>query len=259
VLSVDNSDIVRDQFNKQADRFDRWSVTRDEQHADYLLEMAGVGPEDSFLDVACGTGALAIRAAKRARSVVGVDVSERMLEFATGQAAKLGLVNLSFQRSDAYSLPFEGAAFSVAGSKSAFHHMARFRDIFREMARCTAPGGTICLQDIMAYGESYVDAFAEELELAIDPSHARTLFKADFVGIFLENGLKVTRLFESVSHLDMHGYIGHAVQSPENAETIRLMIERSTGDARIANWIDSKGDRLIWKRRVITIAGRKEP
>jgi hypothetical protein len=69
----------------------------------------------------------------------------------------------------------------------------------------------------------------------------------------------VTRLFESVSRLDIDGYIGHAVQSPENAERIHRMIERSTRDARIANWIHSEGERPIWKRRVITIAGRKEP
>jgi ubiquinone/menaquinone biosynthesis C-methylase UbiE len=258
-LGVDNSAIVRDQFNKQAARFDRWSVTRDDQHADFLLEMAGIGPEDAFLDVACGTGALAIRAARRARSVVGVDLSERMLELAAARAAKLGLENLSFQHSDTCALPFEAATFSGAGSKSAFHHMPRFRQVFGEMARCTRPGGVLCIQDIISYGDSHVDAFMEGLELAIDESHARTLSKADFSGLFEESAVKVKRAFESVSRLDMDGYIGHAVQTPENAEKILIMLERGRRDARIAHWLDGDGERLIWKRKVLTISGRKEP
>src|SRR5215468_283781 len=68
------------------------------------LEALDLGPDDVVLDVGCGTGAASRIAASTVRSVVGVDLSERMIEQAVGSAA--GLENVRFERADAEALPF---------------------------------------------------------------------------------------------------------------------------------------------------------
>jgi len=73
---------VRDQFNKQATKFDKWTITQDEKTHQFLLEFYDIGAADELLDFACGTGAFAIYAAQRAKAW-GVDISERMIEVAT--------------------------------------------------------------------------------------------------------------------------------------------------------------------------------
>src|SRR5262249_904731 len=75
------------------------------------VEALDLGPDDVVLDVGCGTGAASRIAASTVRSVVGVDLSERMIEQAVGSAA--GLENVRFERADAEALPFADGTFTA--------------------------------------------------------------------------------------------------------------------------------------------------
>jgi ubiquinone/menaquinone biosynthesis C-methylase UbiE len=252
----DNASVVKSQFNQQAPLFDQWSVTRDEQHAKYIVELAGIGKRDKVLDVACGTGAFANCVAKSALHVVGVDISENMIEHAKKQANLQGLSNVEFVCSDVSKLPFTDGTFSVAGSKSAFHHMPKYQTVFYEMVRSTQDGGKICLQDIMAYDDKYVNDYFEELEMLVDASHFNSFSKDEFVALYKTNNVAVSRKFESISNLNMYDYIGHAVQSTENKEKIKLLLDRARRDAKIKAWLIEDGEKLVWRRPVITIMGK---
>jgi ubiquinone/menaquinone biosynthesis C-methylase UbiE len=69
-----------------------------------VLERAAIAPGERVLDVACGTGVLAVAAASRVGRggmVVGTDISAKMVEAARATASALGLANCRFERSDA--------------------------------------------------------------------------------------------------------------------------------------------------------------
>ena len=51
-----------------------------ESFLNLLLEMSGVGPEDTVLDVACGPGLVACAFAARAKHVTGIDLTPAMIE-----------------------------------------------------------------------------------------------------------------------------------------------------------------------------------
>ena len=55
-----------------------------------LLEMSGVGPEDTVLDVACGPGLVACAFAARAKHVTGIDLTPAMIERAKRFSGKKG-------------------------------------------------------------------------------------------------------------------------------------------------------------------------
>ncbi|HME40714.1 MAG TPA: methyltransferase domain-containing protein [Steroidobacteraceae bacterium] len=81
-----------------------------------LLERAAIAPGERVLDTACGTGVLAIAAAGRVGSsgtVIGTDISEKMIEAARGAASALGLTNCRFERSDAEQSLDLGIRFQV--------------------------------------------------------------------------------------------------------------------------------------------------
>jgi SAM-dependent methyltransferase len=88
-------------------------------HHEHLRAAYGIGPGDEVVDIGCGTG-LTTREAARAAApgrVVGVDVSERMLERARQLTAGEGLGNVRYELGDAQVHRFDPAGFDVAISR----------------------------------------------------------------------------------------------------------------------------------------------
>lgn len=103
-----------DVWTEQADRYDRAS-RRVVQH---LVDADVVESTDRVLDIGCGTGGLARLLARRATagSVLGVDLSARMLDLARRRSADEGLTNTTFVQGDAQVFPFDRGAADVAVS-----------------------------------------------------------------------------------------------------------------------------------------------
>lgn len=116
-----------------------------------LVELAGIGPGQSVLDIGCGTGSLAIEAGRvvgRQGSVVGIDPSPEMIGRATSKARRLA--NVSFRTGVAQDLPFEDASFDVALCTFVVHQLPRdsFHKVKTEAARVVKVGGRLLLVDI---------------------------------------------------------------------------------------------------------------
>jgi len=106
-------------------------------------DLARVGPGSRALDVATGTGDLAIELARRGASVTGVDFAEAMLEVARAKAP-----HVAFERGDALALPYEDAAFDAV---TVGFGARNFSDLDRglcEMTRVVRPGGRVVVLEI---------------------------------------------------------------------------------------------------------------
>lgn len=108
-----------------------------------LVDAAGVEPGDRVLDVACGTGNVAITAARQDAVVSGLDITPAMLEDARGNAEIAGVPDVDWREGNAIDLPFGDDAFDV--TLSCVGHV--FADppaaAARELVRVTRPGGTV--------------------------------------------------------------------------------------------------------------------
>src|ERR1700678_4199557 len=96
------------------------------------------------LDVACGTGNLAIPAARIGARVTGVDIAENLLAQARARAAAENL-NANFQYGDAEMLQFPDASFDVVVSMYGAMFAPRPEVVARELARVVRPGGIIAM------------------------------------------------------------------------------------------------------------------
>lgn len=99
---------------------------------------AQIEKDETVIDIACGTGAQAFNLANKAGSVVGIDLSESMIRFATKKTNKLGIPNTVFKVADATNLSdFADGAFDVAIMSLALHQFPPelYAPILNEMRR----------------------------------------------------------------------------------------------------------------------------
>jgi len=107
-----------------------------------LVAFAGVAPGETVLDVGCGTGVVAVTAARAGAKVRGLDLTPGLLERARHNAA-LARVEVDFTEGDVESLPYADGTFDVVLSQ--FGHMfgPRPEVTTAEMLRVLRPGGRI--------------------------------------------------------------------------------------------------------------------
>ena len=107
-----------------------------------LVEACGIAPGQRVLDVAAGTGNVAIRAAEAGAEVVALDLTPENFEAGRREAAARG-VELAWVEGDAESLPFGDGEFDVVTSSVGAIFAPDHRAVADEMLRVCRPGGTI--------------------------------------------------------------------------------------------------------------------
>jgi demethylmenaquinone methyltransferase/2-methoxy-6-polyprenyl-1,4-benzoquinol methylase len=106
-------------------------------------DLARVGPGSRALDVATGTGDLAIELASRGADVVGSDFSEGMLDVARRKAP-----GLTWEQGNALALPYPDASFDAATVGFGARNFSDLPQGLREMARVVRPGGRVVVLEI---------------------------------------------------------------------------------------------------------------
>jgi ubiquinone/menaquinone biosynthesis C-methylase UbiE len=146
-ISVMSSDVetVKNRLKKiwMAGDYDRFSRHM-ETGAREFYERLQVAPGCRLLDVGCGSGQLALMAAKDGLDVTGVDIASNWVERARARAQAEGL-RARFEEADAEALPFEDASFDVVASLIGAMFAPRPDLVAKELLRVCVPGGTIAM------------------------------------------------------------------------------------------------------------------
>ena len=107
-----------------------------------LVKFASVRAGQNVLDVACGTGVVAITAARIGANVRGIDLTPELLERAR-ENASIAKVKIDFREGDAEALPFGDGEFDVVLSQFGHMFAPRPHIAIAEMLRVLKSGGTI--------------------------------------------------------------------------------------------------------------------
>jgi demethylmenaquinone methyltransferase/2-methoxy-6-polyprenyl-1,4-benzoquinol methylase len=137
---------VRNMFDRIAPVYDvmnRVTTAGLDQRWRRATVRAVVRQGDRVLDAACGTGDLAVIAAKAGATVTGLDFSERMLE-----RARLKAPQLDWVQGDLLALPFPDATFDVATVGFGVRNVADLARAIAELRRVLRPGGRLGILEL---------------------------------------------------------------------------------------------------------------
>jgi ubiquinone/menaquinone biosynthesis C-methylase UbiE len=143
---------IRSEWNAIAPRYDRFTTSMNQLFAEKVLGRLDLGPGIRLLDVACGSGALAIPAARRGARVMAVDFAPAMIERLLARACAERLPAVTGREMNGESLEFPDDTFDVTASQNGISLFSDLEAGLREAVRVTKPGGVVL---IIAFGSPH--------------------------------------------------------------------------------------------------------
>ncbi|MGO8814855.1 MAG: class I SAM-dependent methyltransferase [Terriglobia bacterium] len=232
-MSKKHTEAVQRQFTKTAEAFSTFAMRDTPEVLKEKVDFAKPLPTDAALDIACGPGAFVLALAPRIHLVHGVDLTPEMLRRARAFQAERQILNAAFVQGEAEQLPFPAAAFDLVSCQCSFHHIPKPQLVLQEMVRVTKPEGRLLVIDPLAPESDSKYEIYNRIELLRDPSHTLTLRLTDFLRLFDEAGIEITRQAIRRRQRSFNNWMlrgGHAPGSKKYLETRKLLESSISGD-----------------------------
>jgi len=163
IEAVEAVEEIRDAWNTIAPGYDKTNTPSQMWLGNEGLSRAGLRSGMYFLDVAAGSGALSIPAARLGAKVLATDLSPRMLELLEARARKEGL-NIETRVMDGHQLEVDDDSFDMVGSQFGVMLFPDMPRGIREMTRVAKRGGRVLMN---VYGDPHAIDFLSFLVSAI--------------------------------------------------------------------------------------------
>ena len=193
-------DKVRRYFDELAGKFGRQYMPGRSWKgiAEALLKLM---PPLVIADLGAGEGTISQLMAQRAKKVIAIDNSEKMVEFGSELAKKHGIRNLEYRLGELEDVPIRSATVDVAFLSQALHHARHPERAVAEAWRILKPGGQIAILDLNRHH------FEE----------AREIYADLWLG-FTE--LEIERYLKGAGFRNVETAIVHREQEPPHLETV---------------------------------------
>jgi len=155
---------------------------------DRVVAALEIGPGARVLDVACGTGGVALRAARAGADVVGIDISADQLAKARRAAGYEGLA-IQFDEGDCQQLPYADAAFDAVVSAFGAIFAPDHERTAAELARVCRPAGRLGLTAWPA--DEWTQVHARAGRTSIEDADAREWSKEEHVRALLGDAFEL--------------------------------------------------------------------
>jgi ubiquinone/menaquinone biosynthesis C-methylase UbiE/biotin operon repressor len=176
-------DKTRAFFDDVAGRFGRSYVPGKswKSVAETLLKLM---PPMVIADLGAGEGAFSLLLAQRAKQVIAVDTSAKMVEFGRQQAKRQGVKNVDYRLGDMEEVPIEDGSVDLVFFSQSLHHALHPERAMAEAWRILRPGGRIAVLDLAKHRfeearELYADEWLGFSEVEVEAA----MEKAGFCGI----------------------------------------------------------------------------
>ena len=225
---------VQRQFGAVAANYATSAVHRGGPDLDAMLAAAQARGAEHVLDAGCGPGHTALAFAPHVAEVIGVDLTEAMLEQGRRLAAERSLTNVTFQVGDVERLAFPDASFDIVTSRYSAHHYPHPEAALREFARVLRPGGVLLLVDVVAPDNPTGDTFLNAIELLRDPSHVRDHSVTQWSALMAGAGFTAELLGSWELRLEFAPWVARMGTPPLAVEMLKALFDGAPREVRAA-------------------------
>jgi ubiquinone/menaquinone biosynthesis C-methylase UbiE/biotin operon repressor len=165
-------------------------------------------PPMVIADLGAGEGTFSQLLARRAKKVIAVDNSEKMVEYGRDLAARHGVKNLEYRKGDLEEVPIKDATIDLAFFSQALHHAPHPERAVAEASRILKPGGRIVVLDLVRHNYE----------------EAREMYADLWLG-FTE--VEVTRFLRQAGFKNIETSIVHSEETAPHFETLLVVGDKS--------------------------------
>jgi ubiquinone/menaquinone biosynthesis C-methylase UbiE len=257
---VDTLTRNQEAFTAQAAGFSSEGDTyADPESLRWMLADLPLSRDVSCLDIATGTGEFARALAPNARSVIGVDATDAMLEQGQKFVARAGIENIGFAKGTVEDLPFDDQSFDCVTSRYAFHHFADPKPVISEMVRVCKPGGHILVVDIVV-PELSTAAEYNYYEWLCDRSHTRCLTVEEFESWFRIFGAPVVASRTRDLDEELIEWMDFSrTRESDREEILEAVHAELRGGPKTGLAPFEHDSELCFKQRDLAVLGRRQP
>ena len=149
--------------------------------------LLALAPRQVYADLGAGEGLISQLLAARAKKVVAVDHSPRMVEVGRDLAKRSGLKNLEYRLGDMENPPIRPGSVDVAILSQALHHAVHPPRVLEAAWKILRPGGTLLILDLVEHTFEAAREMYADVWLGFSPAElARLMREAKFEGVSVE-------------------------------------------------------------------------
>jgi ArsR family transcriptional regulator len=149
--------------------------------------LLALAPRQVYADLGAGEGLISQLLAARAKKVIAVDHSPRMVEVGRDLAKRSGLKNLEYRLGDMDHPPIRPGSVDVAILSQALHHAVHPPRVLEAAWKILRPGGTLLILDLVEHTFEAAREMYADVWLGFSPAElARLMREAKFEGVSVE-------------------------------------------------------------------------
>ena len=249
--------VAVEQFSRRSNAYVACSALMDQADLDAVVGLLDLTGVERGLDVATGTGNLAMALSPHVKDVIGIDITPGMLKLAVQAARERGLDNINNLVGDVEHLPFRESEFDVVTCRFSFHHFPGHRMSLSEMARVLRPGGRLVIEDMLSSEDTAKGEYQNKMENLRDPSHIKHYKASEIERMLQEAGLVVVDMVGGSSDFDLEHWIGMADPPAWKVKSIREMMEASIAGDRSGLDVRLEDGKMVFSYTTAIVMGRK--
>lgn len=197
------------------------------------------------LDAACGTGHTAVAMAQRGWDVVGLDMTQQMLDEAQGLARSRG-VRVQWTLGDVHAMPWSDQSFNAVTCRRAAHHFRELDRFLDEVYRVLMPGGQIGISDMTAPSDAI--AALNQLERVRDSSHWAARTANEWANLVASHGFDLQILNVAVEPMTCNQWLSPVSATSAHGHQALTLLD----SGNVPQSLSQEG--MFFKHRMILVA-----